>query len=555
MAQCKYNPIDNVLCTSRGRCAAALGTLLAFAALSQVLVAGIDFQRLLLPSPGVSAAMVIPAAHWLTSNSIACSSAVTPFLSWSSQTPPHTGGPYLQPGTRASLVIGTVDVRVSDFGMGGNGTMELCDAVSGIRRIVIPSTRCADEDADAVGNRSATLLFGEYELARGYDLRLVGPSIIWAPLTFAADRHLTARLQLVDPGEYVVEVHRSRHEHGCQHADCDADVCPGKVVYSERMRVCGAGAPSPCAVLVGSWPVTVQPRNATATPRPLPMCTLDSLGREPGRWVSTAYLRTRGQETWFGDPATAWAWQPFACDLPGWMDVDESAACLDRVRVLFIGLSRERTTFFDFLDLAGRAPAEYSKLMEVAQVGDLYYASVYFSMPTDFRTWNVRSDLAATAESLVRNIETLQLCNGAAARPLHIVFTVEEMWLVENALRSRWAVLTTRLLTVLRETCPNATLHYKTATTIRNALGPMSWHRMFDATRVSMTIARQNGVDVTDSFQMTQPWVTSDVAFPDGVHLFSQTRFQGNFVSKTVSQLILLQVCNSTWQSRAHVVI
>ena len=83
----------------------------------------------------------------------------------------------------------------------------------------------------------------------------------------------------------------------------------------------------------------------------------------------------------------------------------------------------------------------------------------------------------------------------------------------------------------------------------------MSWHRMFDATRVSMTIARQNGVDVTDSFQMTQPWVTSDVAFPDGVHLFSQTRFQGNFVSKTVSQLILLQVCNSTWQSRAHVVI
>lgn len=545
------NP-DNVLRTSRARCAAALGALLAVAALSPVLVAGLDFQRLLLPPLGVPAATAIPAAHWPTSKSIACSSAVTPFLSWGSQAPPHTGGPYLQPGTHASLLTGTVDVRVADFGVGSNNTVELCDAVSGIRRIVIPSSRCADEDADGVGNRSTTLLFGEHDLARGYDLRLVGPSIVWAPLAFVADRHLAARLQLADPGEYVVEVHRSRHEHGCQHADCDADVCPGKFVFSERMRVCGPGTPSPCAVLVGRWPVTVQARNATATPRPLPVCTLDSLGREPGRWVSTADLRARGQVTWFGDPATAWAWQPFACDLPRWMNVDESAACLDRVRVLFVGLSRERTTFFDFLDLAGRAPAEYAKLMEVAQVDELYYSSLFFSMPTDFRTWNVRSDLAATAESLVRNIETLQLCRGAAARPLHIVFTVEEMWLVENALRSRWAVLASRLLTILRETCPNATLHYKTATTIRNALGPMSWHRMYDATRVSMAVALRNGVDVTDSFQMTQPWVSSDLAFPDGVHLFAQTRFQGNFVSKTVSQLLLHQVCNSTWRSRVH---
>jgi hypothetical protein len=74
---------------------------------------------------------------------------------------------------------------------------------------------------------------------------------------------------------------------------------------------------------------------------------------------------------------------------------------------------------------------------------------------------------------------------------------------------------------------------------------------MWQASRISMQIAEKLGFFIIDAFSMTMPLASYHDVFPDGLHLYSDVKFQGNYVSKTISMIFLSSVCNTIQGGKA----
>ena len=213
---------------------------------------------------------------------------------------------------------------------------------------------------------------------------------------------------------------------------------------------------------------------------------------------------------------------------------------------IFIGLSRERTNFFDLAEWANYV-FEYEKLTETVTYGQLNYLTVYFTLGEDMKHWNKDKTMPKTLEMLENELKKLKLCDGNDKRSTKLLVTEESLWTVEHGYRENWKNFTQAFLSKLVSLCAsnsNVQIVYKTATSLRNQYGSLSWQRMYEATRVAKEIAQSLDLFVLDSFMVTQPLTPEKWAFPDGLHLFSDIKFQGNIVSKTISMMFLKQVCS-----------
>jgi hypothetical protein len=59
---------------------------------------------------------------------------------------------------------------------------------------------------------------------------------------------------------------------------------------------------------------------------------------------------------------------------------------------------------------------------------------------------------------------------------------------------------------------------------------------------IGAKIAESLNISIIDSFAMTHSLIMEPDIFPDSVHLYSK-HLVGNFVSKTISKMFLLQAC------------
>jgi hypothetical protein len=215
---------------------------------------------------------------------------------------------------------------------------------------------------------------------------------------------------------------------------------------------------------------------------------------------------------------------------------------MSKKEFVFIGMSRERTNFFDFGDFSDMK-FQYAKLMASKSIGNLHYISVYSTFLEDMKNWNKDGNILNTVKMMRSELGNLSVCQpGYSGNKVHIMLTDESLFIVENAIRSKWEIISSAIFKTVQNFCPNAIIHYKTTTSIRSQYGSLSWQRLWEATRVGAKIAESLNISIIDSFAMTHPLIMEPDIFPDSVHLYSK-HLIGNFVSKTISKMFLLQAC------------
>lgn len=124
-----------------------------------------------------------------------------------------------------------------------------------------------------------------------------------------------------------------------------------------------------------------------------------------------------------------------------------------------------------------------------------------------------------------------------------LLLAEENLWTSEVGLRSIWSNLSVHFINHFRHQCINVSVIYKTASALRNQVGPKSWQRMYENSRISAKVARTFHIPIVDSFIITQPWIMDKEVYADGLHLYSRIKnFQGNWVSKTVTMIFALQI-------------
>jgi hypothetical protein len=213
-----------------------------------------------------------------------------------------------------------------------------------------------------------------------------------------------------------------------------------------------------------------------------------------------------------------------------------------------MGLSRERTNFFDVLDLQSQS-VNYRKHQHSDQVDNLHYVSIYHSQLKDMKTWNQKSDnLTNTRRTIQIEVgeETL-VCQRnyteTTGRTVHIYLTVDALLIIEHAKMEKWDFFLRTYFDEVIAACPNAVLHYGTSVAFRSQYGALSSQRMRLFNEMGLSIARALGIATIDAFSITQPLIMERDVFPDSVHLFSHIHLQGNYVSKTITMLMLNQAC------------
>ena len=389
-----------------------------------------------------------------------------------------------------------------------------------------------------------------YNGSNGYDLRLVqdgAGSILWAPILDYLNGSYTAKVRVPDSGRYTIEVHRN-DRNGCHLTDCDNPHC--KTFHDKnRQGYCDA-VPSPCVSLVATRRVLIsRDEKATSIEQSipaLPKCSQHDTAS--GRWVKPSQLLAANSTGIFGNPDSRLVWQPFDCS-PTWISPAGIKSCIEKKELLFIGLSRERTNFFDILDLQLQ-PVNYKKHLPTAQIDNIHYYSIYFSQIKDMGTWNQRNDnLTHTRHGIQTAIgkETL-VCERnyteTTGRTVHIFLTIDALLIIEHAKMERWDFLIRTYFEEVASACPNAVLHYGTSVALRSQFGSLSSQRMRLFNEMGLSIARALGIATIDSFSITQPLIMERDVFPDSVHLYSKVYLAGNFVSKTITMLMLNQVCS-----------
>ena len=410
--------------------------------------------------------------------------------------------------------------------------------------IYYSSLKCANELQ--VSPRAQAYFNG----SNGYDLRVVqdgAESILWAPILDHLNGTYSAKVRVPDTGGYTIEVHRN-DRNGCHLTDCDNPHC--KTFYNKNRQGYCDNVPSPCVSLVATRRVLISPV-AKATPveqslPPLPKCPQHNTAS--GRWVKPSQLIASNSTDIFGTPDSRLVWQPYDCSLT-WMPPASIQSCLQNKELIFIGLSRERTNFFDVMDLQSQR-VNYRKHQHSDQVDNLHYFSIYFSQLKDMKTWNQRDDnMTNTRHSIKVEVgeETL-VCHRnyteTTGRTVHIYLTVDALMIIEHAKMERWDFMIRTYFEEVTAACPNAVLHYGTTVAFRSQFGSLSSQRMRIFNEMGLSIARSLGIPTIDAFSMTQPLIMEKDVFPDSVHLFSHIHLAGNYVSKTITMLMLNQACS-----------
>lgn len=447
------------------------------------------------------------------------------------------------------------------------------------------SQRCADEDP----NRPK-LDRVEYLGGTGYDFHMVSEGNVryWSPIFDNRDGTYSVHIRVDDPGLYRIDL-LVNNRRGCHFADCDVpqDICDavrGNPAYHYTDFVKNVTSVYVNISDSDSWPPYRKPSgNPTFE---LPNCTVLQMGSMSGRWMSPQFMSRRYGDSIqpFHSPSNPhpFVWQPYDCQLR-WLDETEAKKCSEDHEFILTGLSRERTNFFDLFDFQ-RIPIHYVKYVNTDTVHNINYFSNYFAEIPDKKTWNWNGLLTRTVDTLANDLRNNFLCfsnedymhalakiefemNNATTEKLKsklnetlhqvqrkqhsrmaMLLAEENLWTTEFGLRSIWSNLSQHFIHHFRHQCINATVIYKTASALRNQIGSVSWQRMYENSRVSAKIARSLKIPVLDSFIMTQPWIMDNTVYPDGLHLFSRIKYQGNWVSKTVSMIFLLQIYSEHFQ-------
>ena len=408
------------------------------------------------------------------------------------------------------------------------------------------SLKCANEHQISPRTRSF------FNGSNGYDLRVVqdgAESILWAPILDHLNGSYSAKVRVPDTGGYTIEVYRN-DRNGCHLTDCDNPHC--KTFYNKnRQGYCDA-IPSPCVSLVATRRLLISPvTKATSVEQSVP--TLSKCSQHDtasGRWVKPGQLLAPNSTAIFGNPDSRLVWQPYDCS-PTWMSPTDIKSCLQNKELIFMGLSRERTNFFDVLDLQLQ-PVNYQKHQHSDQVDNLHYVSIFFSQVRDMKTWNHKSDNMTNTRRTFRvevGKET-HVCERnyteTTGRTVHIFLTIDALLIIEHAKMERWDFLLRTYFEEVASACPNAVVHYGTSVALRSQFGSLSSQRMRMFNEMGLSTARALGLATIDAFSITQPLIMEKDAFPDSVHLFSHIHLAGNYVSKTVTMLMLNQACSNS---------
>lgn len=449
------------------------------------------------------------------------------------------------------------------------------------------SQRCNEEDY-----RGSDIKRTEFFGGNGYDFHMYseGKARYWSPVKDNRDGTYSVRIRIDDPAIYKIDILLNNRK-GCHFADCDTprELCDTFKPYGPRMEYCKVD--NNCIRVVHSVYVNVTDTNQWPPYKvkmdnlpaySLPNCSMYEMGSMNGRWLDPQYMkeRYRSHITPFHSPIAPhpYVWQPYDCQLH-WMSVKEVQSCSVDKEFILSGFSRERTNFFDIFDLQER-PIAYARYMNTDTVDNINYFTVYFAQLVDKKYWNHNGQLARTISWISEDLRNNGLCMNAsehatlvaklehdmataknanyahqvnntlqcvlASQHLKMVFllTEEDLWITEVGLKSIWSGLSRDFIAHLKNQCSNATLVYKGATSLRSQYGSLSWQRMYQASRLSIANARALELPVLDSFIMTHPWIMDKQVFPDGLHLYSNTKFQGNWVSKTTTMIFLQQVCS-----------
>ena len=415
----------------------------------------------------------------------------------------------------------------------------------------------------------------------GYDVRALGLAILWGPTVDNRDGTYTVLIRAEDPGEYTLTVHRNAIR-GCAHAECDIppSLCPKAPFYHAGWQSCWGEAPGPCAVQVASASLRVFLRDPPAPPpssqrSDLPPCQHRSIGVAPGRWVrADVAANAASQPRFFGPSADAstivpfpYVWQFYDCTLR-WMRASDVQACLVKNQVVTAGFSRERSNLYDIaVDLDEYFPLSKSHIaMRLGEqhtdgtwglIHNLSYVSTYGAFERDQYSWNANGPvtgfegwMATTNLSLGKDLSALGLCFADNNhRPTALVLAVESLWPAWSQFSGRWRGTADRVLDAALHWCPTSFLVHKTATAARISAGSLTWQRMYGASRAAEDAAAQRGLLTLDSFVISQPWVVNGSVFPDGLHLYTEAHSDGgvtphgNFVGRTISQLMLRMIC------------
>ena len=190
--------------------------------------------------------------------------------------------------------------------------------------------------------------------------------------------------------------------------------------------------------------------------------------------------------------------------------------------------------------------------MTSTSIDNVHYISLYFTHMEDMKYWNHDNYQMNAATKILRSaFKNITACtqvfqgsigNIDINRTLHLIFTDEALMIAENAIQDKWEYIIRFLLNIIRKFCPLARIHYKTTSSLRSQYGSLSWQRLWQETRLALHIADDLGIPAVDSFNITHPLIMETSIFPDSVHLYEKF-LVGNFVSKTVSMLLLKQVC------------
>lgn len=215
--------------------------------------------------------------------------------------------------------------------------------------------------------------------------------------------------------------------------------------------------------------------------------------------------------------------------------------------IVFIGMSRERTNFFDVFDLQG-IRVDYRRVERYDSHQNLKYISVYFAQLKDMKEWNMADNkLTNINESIRIKLGQLPLCmtnyTEATGRDVHVYLTIDSIMIIEQAVEEVWESILLMYFDSVAVACPKAMLHYGTTVAVASQFGSISWQRMYKINKLGMAIAASRNIPIVDAFSMTQPLTPEPDVFPDTVHLYSETKLVGNYVSKTITMLQMRQAC------------
>lgn len=392
-----------------------------------------------------------------------------------------------------------------------------------------------------------------------FSMKSINRAVLWSPVADNGDGRYLLKIRVDDPGDYEIRVYRDQIR-GCQDVDCNvpSSIC-STYLNSTEMERCAQD--NVCMELVNTMNITVKssPRwplwKAAGSALP-PQCPADEIGIVGGRWVNPSVLMSEYNYTMnqiLGFDSWPYVWAPYDCYIPS-ISANCLKSCLDKHKVAFAGLSRERTNSFDAEDFFGHHTV-YQRAQNALIIGDNYYFPVYFQQIEDRKYWAEDNYyLNTTLEVTLFDLNDYKLCNltgkvlddnGEGRKQLGFLVNEEIYWFSTNTARAKWNALSGYFHKNLVDFCrkDNVTFVYKTSIPVSAQAKEVTWQKFLQATRQSAKTAVHYGMRVVDAYMLTMPMLLDRSVLPDGVHLYSLIKYQGNYVSKTATLMFMKLFC------------